>query len=162
MVIFLGLIIIIGIDITSTNHNATSITPTAVSGATLTFASGDLAFSAESAKFMDKQDQMKIGIALNSAAFLMQTLALAANTKETITNAFSKATLSKEQVKEGIGLLEEVERLYPYSPYAKQAIITAAATYHAQKDFENGASYRFFYSGKNKNILRRGFSDWDG
>ena len=54
--------------------------------------------------FMDKQDQMKIGIALNSAAFLMQTLALAANTKETITNAFSKATLSKEQVKEGIAL----------------------------------------------------------
>ena len=42
-----------------------------------------------------------------------------------------------EQVKEGIELLEEVERLYPYSPYAKQAIITAAATYHAQKDFED-------------------------
>ena len=44
---------------------------------------------------------------------------------------------SSVQVKEGIGLLEEVERLYPYSPYAKQAIITAAATYHAQKEFEN-------------------------
>ena len=42
------------VDITSTNHNATSITPTAVSGATLTFASGDLAFSAESAKIILK------------------------------------------------------------------------------------------------------------
>jgi len=40
------------VDITSTNHNATSITPTAVSGATLTFASGDLTFSAESAKII--------------------------------------------------------------------------------------------------------------
>ena len=40
------------IDISSTNHNATNITPTAVSGATLTFASGDLPFSAETAKII--------------------------------------------------------------------------------------------------------------
>jgi len=40
------------IDIVSKNHNATSITPTAVSGALLTFASGDLSFSAETAKII--------------------------------------------------------------------------------------------------------------
>jgi len=40
------------VDIKSTNHNVTGITPTAVSGATLTFASGDLAFSPETAKII--------------------------------------------------------------------------------------------------------------
>jgi len=40
------------VTIKSTNHNATNITPTAVSGATLTFASGDLAFSAETSKII--------------------------------------------------------------------------------------------------------------
>lgn len=41
------------------------------------------------------------------------------------------------QVKKGIELLGEVERLYPYSPYAKKALLTLATTYHKQKDFEN-------------------------
>jgi len=54
--------------------------------------------------FLDKQQEMKIGIALNTAAFTMQTLALILNSKEAITNALSKATLTREQIKEGIAL----------------------------------------------------------
>ena len=46
-------------------------------------------------------------------------------------------TKSSEQVKKGIELLGELDRLYPYSPYAKKAILTSAITYHGQKDFEN-------------------------
>ena len=44
---------------------------------------------------------------------------------------------SATQVKKGIELLGEVERLYPYSHYAKKALLTSATTYHRQKDFEN-------------------------
>ena len=44
---------------------------------------------------------------------------------------------SATQVKKGIELLGKVERLYPYSPYAKKALLTMATTYHRQKDFEN-------------------------
>ena len=44
---------------------------------------------------------------------------------------------SAAQVQKGIELLGEVERLYPYSPYAKKALLTSAKTYYQKKDFEN-------------------------
>ena len=61
---------------------------------------------------------------------------------------------SAEKVLKGIELLGEVERLYPYSPYAKKAILTLATTYHRQKDFENARQsakrYLEFYPGDKK------------
>ena len=47
-------------------------------------------------------------------------------------------TLIKDKdLEKGIFLLNEVERLHPYSPYAKNALITLTQTYHSQKDYEN-------------------------
>ena len=47
------------------------------------------------------------------------------------------ASIKDKDFTDGISLLNEVERLHPYSPYAKNALLTLAITYHSQKDYEN-------------------------
>lgn len=54
--------------------------------------------------FMDKQEQMKFGIMLNTAAFAVQTMALAANTASAVKNLLAKVKLTEEMVKEGLAL----------------------------------------------------------
>lgn len=43
----------------------------------------------------------------------------------------------KPKIKEAAHLFGEVERLYPYSEWAKRALIMQAFTYHRNKDYEN-------------------------
>lgn len=43
----------------------------------------------------------------------------------------------KPKIKEAAHLFGEVERLYPYSEWAKRALIMQAFTYHKNKDYEN-------------------------
>lgn len=45
--------------------------------------------------------------------------------------------LEGEDVDEAIRLFGEVERLYPYSEWAKRALIMQAFAYHADRDYEN-------------------------
>jgi outer membrane protein assembly factor BamD len=45
--------------------------------------------------------------------------------------------LSKNDIDDAIRLFGEVERLYPYSEWAKRALIMQAFSYHADRDFEN-------------------------
>ena len=49
----------------------------------------------------------------------------------------AKVLIKNKDLKDKISLLNEVERLHPYSPYAKNALLTLAITYHSQKDYEN-------------------------
>jgi len=51
----------------------------------------------------------------------------------------------KVKVKDAARLFGEVERLYPYSEWAKRALIMQAFTYHKNKDYENSraAAQRF-------------------
>ena len=67
------------------------------------------------------------------------------------------ASIEDEDFTNGISLLSEVERLHPYSPYAKNALLTLAITYHSQKDYENtrlsADRYLEFYP-KDKNAAR--------
>ncbi len=53
--------------------------------------------------------------------------------------------LARKRSKDAAFFFSEVERLYPYSEWAKQALIMQAFTYHAGKDYENsrGAAQRF-------------------
>lgn len=45
--------------------------------------------------------------------------------------------IENKDLKGGISLLNEVERLHPYSSYAKSALLKLVVTYHWQKDYEN-------------------------
>jgi len=45
--------------------------------------------------------------------------------------------LESGDAKEAVRLFGEVERLYPYSEWAKRALIMSAFAYHAAKDYEN-------------------------
>lgn len=58
---------------------------------------------------------------------------------------FKLAQKRKPRVKEASHLFGEVERLYPYSEWAKRALIMQAFTYHKNKDYENSraAAQRF-------------------
>ena len=47
------------------------------------------------------------------------------------------ASIKEKDLENGISLLNEVERLHPYSPYAKNALLTLTITYHSQRDYEN-------------------------
>ena len=59
--------------------------------------------------------------------------------KKSAIEIYNEATvlLKDNDLKKGILLLNEVERLHPYSQYAKNALLTLAITYHSQKDYEN-------------------------
>jgi outer membrane protein assembly factor BamD len=45
--------------------------------------------------------------------------------------------LEKRDVDEAIRLFSEIERLYPYSEFAKRALIMQSFAYHADRDYEN-------------------------
>ncbi|SDX37935.1 outer membrane protein assembly factor BamD [Litoreibacter albidus] len=45
--------------------------------------------------------------------------------------------LAENDVDEAIRLFGEIERLYPYSEWAKRALIMQAFSYHADRDYEN-------------------------
>ena len=53
--------------------------------------------------------------------------------------------LARSRTKDAAYYFSEIERLYPYSEYAKQALIMQAFAYHQSKDYENsrGAAQRF-------------------
>ncbi len=55
------------------------------------------------------------------------------------------ATLPPKKAKKAAELFAEVERLYPYSEWAKRALIMQAFSYHKAKDYENSraAAQRF-------------------
>ena len=53
--------------------------------------------------------------------------------------------LASDDPEEAARLFNEVERLYPYSDWAKRALIMAAFSYHTDGDYENSraAAQRF-------------------
>jgi len=59
--------------------------------------------------------------------------------KKSAMEIYNEATvlIKAKDLEDGISLLNEVESLHPYSPYAKSALLTLAVTYHSQKDYEN-------------------------
>ncbi len=62
-----------------------------------------------------------------------------------------EVTLETETPKEAVRYFQEVERLYPYTEYAKRALIMQAFTHHKAKEYEEArsAAQRFldFYPG---------------
>lgn len=59
--------------------------------------------------------------------------------KKSAIEIYNEATalIKDQKLEDGISLLNEVERLHPYSPYAKDALLKLVITYHSQKDYEN-------------------------
>ena len=59
--------------------------------------------------------------------------------KKSAMEIYNEATvlIENKDLEDGISLLNEVELLHPYSPYAKSALLKLAVTYHSQKDYEN-------------------------
>ncbi|WP_159804491.1 outer membrane protein assembly factor BamD [Litoreibacter roseus] len=49
----------------------------------------------------------------------------------------AEAELETGDIDEAVRLFGEVERLYPYSEFAKRALIMSAFAYHADRDYEN-------------------------
>jgi outer membrane protein assembly factor BamD len=52
----------------------------------------------------------------------------------------AEVQLASDEPDEAARLFNEVERLYPYSDWAKRALIMAAFAYHSDRDYENSRS----------------------